>query len=380
MTPNLRWLLALAVCSAIAAGTWARREPEEKKTEALPVLKQSVLAVQGIRPGQDQSELPAPSRTDPDGTRHYAWGWVGLDANGKVREVSGNQLEVGTRTFGATSSFLELMPVFGFCDVVFTPEAKLGWTRGPRGNSYSLLARGIEPASGPTRPRLRALGSYQLRWNPCVSSLETHTELLLRGKTVWSLDHYGCVVGGRAAPGLTDTVDLNGNGIPDVALEIIPPNRSGYHYVLLELGDKPELIADFDNVTKIGDLDGDSRPEITVADASFGYWGYCGADSPPATPVVLRWTSKGYRPAFDLMWKPAPSAEFLAERRRSIARARPEKALSLRVQTMLELIYTGHPDMAEPFLATTLTDRKERTQFLAAFKRKLASSPYAPRF
>ncbi len=148
--------------------------------------------------------------------------------------------------------------------------------------------------------------------------------------------------------------------------------------VFLELGERPVELAYLRSLREVRDVDKDGVPELIVGEAPFAYWAYSGAESPPPVRVVLTWDGQRYRVAHNLMRAEPPSEALLQRRLSMIRAARPEIGCSLLVQTMLELIYTGHGDRAEQFLKRAKPDEAERTTFEQSFSASLAESPYAP--
>lgn len=176
--------------------------------------------------------------------------------------------------------------------------------------------------------------------------------------------------------------DVTGSRVPEV---VVSEWSGGGHccYILrvLQLGVTVHEIAamnmqDSDDGHFV-DLDGDGVYEIVARDYTFAYWHASFADS-PAPRVVLRFDGKAYRLALDLMRKPAPEKAaietLIAEVRRKWEYDYPEPLLW---KSMLELIYTGHPDLAWDVVSKASDGRNSaKDQFLSEFCGQLATSPY----
>jgi hypothetical protein len=121
-------------------------------------------------------------------------------------------------------------------------------------------------------------------------------------------------------------------------------------------------------------------------DVGFAYWLTSFAES-PMPRVVLEFQKGVLRPNFDLMKKPAPSLARLKE----MARAKRAK-ISLKPyrgmkesgndeevfwDVMLDLIYTGHEDLAWQYLDLVWpAQRKGKELFIRDFKHTLSESPF----
>jgi len=124
-----------------------------------------------------------------------------------------------------------------------------------------------------------------------------------------------------------------------------------------------------------------------LRDSSFKYFLACGACYRPPD-VILRYQDGAYRIAADLMRKPAPSREDLESNAVQVlddASWRGETGLEKNLvpeslwSTMLELLYTGHPDLAWQFFEMAWPpDISGKDEFLSEFHASLKKGRYWP--
>ena len=186
--------------------------------------------------------------------------------------------------------------------------------------------------------------------------------------------------------------DITGDGNPNIV--VFEWAVSGTHccsvYHIFAIGRKFRKIAKIeggDGSVDFADLDGDSKLELVLSDWTFKYFlsDFASYDPPD---VILRYQEGAYRIAVDLMHKPAPSHEEL-ERRAKQARNDtiwegkywpkygwvPESLGA----TLLELLYTGHPDLAWKYLERAWPpDISGKDAWLSRFRAKLDSSQFWP--
>ncbi len=190
--------------------------------------------------------------------------------------------------------------------------------------------------------------------------------------------------------------DLIGNGHPDLVV-------SGYTggascclvFYMFEL--KPK----FRSLGKIQTRDTDQLSphfvrlepgggaELILHDWTFARW-HASFESSPAPIVMLEYKNGGWRVASEVMREPAPTQaeletkannvrlDTMAENYNDPFRTWPDaKIPSSMWANMLNLIYTGHPDLAWKFLDLAWpAEIRGKDRFLADFRAQLKHSPY----
>jgi hypothetical protein len=177
--------------------------------------------------------------------------------------------------------------------------------------------------------------------------------------------------------------DITGNGIPDM---VIKEYTGGAHCCSLtyifELGDVFRLAAMISTTHSDGrftHLDNDDIPEFVFNDWHFAYWATAFAGS-PSPEMILRYQDGVYRPAIDLLRQPAPERTKLEERaQRTQQLFLKNNDLSELLEIMLNLIYSGHANLAWKFLdAVWPPEFAGKGEFLTAFLHKLSTNIYWP--
>ncbi len=197
---------------------------------------------------------------------------------------------------------------------------------------------------------------------------------------------------GDKVPAIPNGADITGRGRPDMIVSLLTGGAHCciFHYVF-ELEPKFKVIALLDGEDSwpayFADLDGNHHYYYLAEDWTFRYWPGDFASS-PRTPVVLKFRDDdeggGFHLAMDKMQKPAPSE---TEWRKSLNDVRHELKLekanmvnflpSVLWQEVLDLIYTGHSDLAWKFLDEVGLDaQKDPYPDLSDFCSKLKASPY----
>jgi hypothetical protein len=180
--------------------------------------------------------------------------------------------------------------------------------------------------------------------------------------------------------------DITGRGKPNVILgEWSGGAHCCFAFHVLELGDHPRDIAIVDagdsDYAHFEDLNHDGVYEFVGWDFTFAYW-HAGFLQSPAPRIVLRFNGTRYELAPDLMRQTPTSKGQLNLTETKVRDSEWEGGYPppLLWETMLDLIYTGHADLAWSFVeAAWSPERSGRTKFLQDFCAKLATSPYFPK-
>jgi len=194
-------------------------------------------------------------------------------------------------------------------------------------------------------------------------------------------------------PAIANGTDITGRGHPDM---IVSHYTGGAHcctsdYVF-ELEPVFRLLATLDAEDSDGayfsDLDHNHHYYYLANDWTFAYWRGSFADSPaPAVTLGFADNAKGggYGLALDKMERPAPTtAEWAKQVQEARAAFTGDNQFSGGIGSklwgdMLDLIYTGHSDMAwKLFDGAWPGARVGKDQFLADFCSQLKTSPYWP--
>jgi len=192
-------------------------------------------------------------------------------------------------------------------------------------------------------------------------------------------------------PAIANGVDVTGRGQPDM---IVSGFSGGAHCctahwvfelaprfrLLATLNDADDDLAHFERDPK------DGRYNYVTGDWTFGYWPTCFACS-PSEVVVLRWADDaeggGFHLALDKMQKPAPTQarwnKDLSDAKKAVTAGDANSIGTTMWQTVLDLLYTGHSDLAWKFV-DTLGPRAQLQPFpaLSDFCALLKQSPYWP--
>lgn len=190
---------------------------------------------------------------------------------------------------------------------------------------------------------------------------------------------------GWNVPPIANGTDLTGRGQPDM---IVTSYSGGNHCCfstsVFELGPTFHLLATMDGGF-FSDLDHDGICYYLTDDETFAYWPSSYDDS-PTEQVVLRFRNGGAQPSFrldlDKMRKPAPTpkqwAEQLANAHETFTQDQWEQFAGQTVwQPVLDLIYTGHSNLAWKFLDEAWPPSvPEKNQWVYGFCTMLRKSPY----
>ena len=180
--------------------------------------------------------------------------------------------------------------------------------------------------------------------------------------------------------------DITGDGTPNLIVELWTGGTACcVDYLVYDLGAQgPELLGRVSALTggRFKDYDGDGYPEIRLHDGTFMGWN-AGVGDSPAPPVVLRWDGLWFTAAPELMHAPPPTHQQLATWARRVEgggewdSAGPFAPPAQLWGVTLDLLYTGHSDLAGAFIDSAWRDDIEgRDAFVASVYAKLAESPY----
>jgi hypothetical protein len=162
-------------------------------------------------------------------------------------------------------------------------------------------------------------------------------------------------------PTVANGTDVTGRGHPDM---IVSEYSGGAHccmtHYVFELEPQFKLLAtlyDADDDLAHFQRAADGRYNYITADWTFAYWPSCFACSPSAL-VKLRWTDDknggGFHLAIDKMRKPAPTQKewntAISEAQKAVKSQDITSIGTTMWQTVLNLIYTGHSDLAWKFV------------------------------
>jgi hypothetical protein len=189
------------------------------------------------------------------------------------------------------------------------------------------------------------------------------------------------------------TADKTGDGTPDIAVEYYSGGaHCCFEITFFELGERvrqlPTIGTDNDRMTAFAKKPGGGL-RFRFAEQVFAYWNINFAQSPMPTVTYEFDKADKLVPRFDLMRKPAPT---LAKLRRDAAAMKVKINLNPYVSPednindweepfwgdMLDLIYTGHEDLAWQYFDLVWPAKKAgKAKFLSDFKEQLALGAWA---
>jgi len=202
----------------------------------------------------------------------------------------------------------------------------------------------------------------------------------------------------RVIPLIKSTLDKTGDGIPDVMINYF---SGGTHCCsetyFINLGETVETV-DSIGTGHTGMIVSGKNPKggllFETADNAYAYWLTYFANS-PFPGVILEFKNGKLQPNFELMKKPAPSLAVLKKRaftdrqqlslepyygennESSILYKEDANAQTVFWGVMLDLIYTGHEELAWQYLDLVWDTKKQGKKiFINDFKNRLANSQY----
>lgn len=179
--------------------------------------------------------------------------------------------------------------------------------------------------------------------------------------------------------------DVTGLGHPDL---VIGEWTGGAHccfvFYIFELGnERMRKVATIDakhsDRAHFEDIDNDGHLEFLMDDWTFAYW-HTGFMQSPAPALILRFRAGKFRLALDLMHKPSPKDEDLAQRAKdtaanwdSIEPGPPHEYWG----ELLDLIYSGNAGSAWKFAEECWPREKDgKEEFIKDFRKQLRQSPH----
>jgi len=253
--------------------------------------------------------------------------------------------------------------------------------------TWRARARGMPRRAPPTARAIRVLppdsviagpvleehrvGAYTIRLVADSAARERIVDIMQSGHRVFAA---------RAADARLESVgkDITGDRVPDLVIQAF---SGGMHCcsqaTVLSLGPTFRVVSSIegaDGDIEFDDLDGDGIPEVKVGDWRFAYWREYAFVETQVPEVILRYQDGGYRPACDLMKRPAPDRAVLERKARALTDGwlngdPPAEFWGY----ALELIYDGNADLgwrwmerawppSVPGKAEFLNDMRERLQ------------------
>lgn len=196
----------------------------------------------------------------------------------------------------------------------------------------------------------------------------------------------------QSAALMRTTTDKTGDGTPDIAVEYYSGGaHCCFEITFFELGRSirqlPTIDTDNDRMTATGKKpDGGLR--FQFSEQAFAYWNINFAQSPMPTVIYEFDKADKLVPRFDLMKKAAPT---IAKLKRDAATMKAKINLNPYISPednfndweepfwsdMLDLIYTGHEDLAWQYFDLVWPAKKQgKEKFLSDFKEQLALTAY----
>tara|TARA_Y100001934_G_scaffold114756_2_gene140469 strand:+ start:26643 stop:27404 length:762 start_codon:yes stop_codon:yes gene_type:complete len=207
--------------------------------------------------------------------------------------------------------------------------------------------------------------------------------ILDSGSLAWTLSAYSLQFGDDFRTPAGTGTDITGDGAPNMVVSAYSGGAhccSTYHVFALP----PEVkqlaaVETHDSSGRFVAYDAQTALVIETGDNTFAYWNIYFAALPDPT-ILLAWNGDAYEPATDLMATPVPSAEGLKQKADAVAASDQWTADQMDPdlwREMLDLIYTGHNELAWEFFENGWPHGREgKEDFRTNFRCQLAQSPY----
>lgn len=198
-----------------------------------------------------------------------------------------------------------------------------------------------------------------------------------------TLDSYELTLGDHFGPETKTGNDITGDGHPDMIVESFSGGaHCCFSYYLYALEPAFKQLAEIDTGSSGAQFekhDGITGLVMTTGDNTFAYW-YAPYSGSPTPVVKLTWDGTAYVMSPELMAAPAPATDALAKEAAEIATSDWWTATDMYSRLwgeMLDLIYSGHADLAWVFLEGGWPEgRSGMDTFKTNFRCQLAQSPY----
>lgn len=204
-----------------------------------------------------------------------------------------------------------------------------------------------------------------------------------KDELVWSQGGYVLEMGDDFNIPVKTGTDITGNGVPNMILLSFSGGAhccSTYYLFAFEPYFRQVAVIDTqDSGARFVPHSGVTGLVMITGDNTFAYWNTYYAAS-PAPEVKLVWDGTAYTFEAHLMAAPAPSADTLKQQAATVAVSDQWTNTDMDPdlwREMLDLIYSGHADLAWTFLDDGWpTDRASKDTFKTNFRCQLAQSPY----
>ncbi|MBX3390480.1 MAG: hypothetical protein KF691_13610 [Phycisphaeraceae bacterium] len=179
-------------------------------------------------------------------------------------------------------------------------------------------------------------------------------------------------------------LDFTGDGIGDIVVESVSFDHDTYTIIDADLLKSAQLDREHGEEFRVIESPAESgKFGIRASDREFTCWEGTGG---PAPIVILSMKNGKLIPDVDMMRAPPPSTESLNEQADGTCMSFPDEFATEwsvlcengLLQPMLDLVFSGHPDLAESFLARACPNDMPnlRQRLLESFHQRLRESTY----